>query len=203
MGFSMKKGYLVQAWLVLVLACVFGVALAYVSNFTAPRIEKNIKSLIATKLAEMFGEGTETANPIIIQAVIEGRSKKVPCYPAIRNGKRIGWGILAEGKGYDTLTLLIGVDEQVKVLKGYRVIKSLETPGIGSKITKPFFYKQFEGQDATKPLIPVPPGKKCAPQEINTISGATISSKGVTTTINENLAAVRDKLLEAISKEGK
>ena len=110
---------------------------------------------------------------------------------------------MAEGKGYDTLTLLIGVDEQVKVLKGYRVIKSLETPGIGSKITKPFFYKQFEGQDATKPLIPVPPGKRCAKQEINTISGATISSKGVTTTINENLAAVRDKLLEAISKEGK
>ncbi|MDY7009869.1 MAG: FMN-binding protein [Planctomycetota bacterium] len=199
----MKKNYLIQAWLVLLLAVVFGVALAFVENVTRPRIEQNVKDLIARRLVDMFGEGTRTDKPVPVEGEIAGRSKKIHCYPAIRQGRRVGWGILATGQGYDTLTLLIGVDERVETLKGYRVIKSLETAGIGDKIKKEKsdFYKQFESRDATKPLSPISPGKQASGQEYNTISGATISSKGVGKTINDNLAAVRGKLAD-IAKEG-
>ena len=200
---QMKKNYLIQAWLVLLLAVVFGVSLAFVENVTRPRIRQNEKNLIARQLVDMFGEGTETDEPEEIECAIAGRTRKILCYPAKRNGKTIGWGILATGQGYDTLTLLIGVDAEVKVLKGYRIIKSLETAGIGDKIKKEKtdFYKQFENKDATKPLVPIAPGKQATGQQISTISGATISSKGVTKTINDNLAAVREKLI-GLGKEG-
>ncbi len=229
----MKKDYLIQAWLVLLLAVVFGVSLAFVENVTRPRIRQNEEALIARRLVDMFGDGTTTTEPEIIKGAIAGRGKKIPCYPAVREGHRVGWGILATGQGYDTLTLLIGVDAEVKVLKGYRVIKSLETAGIGDKINKEKsdFYKQFEGKNASRPFKPAAPGKQTAPQQtgsqqtenitsatihaghatepgkqagpqrISTISGATISSKGVTNIINDNLAAVREKLIN-LGKEG-
>ena len=199
----MKKKYLIQAWLVLLLAVVFGVALAFVENVTRPKIKRNVQDLIARRLVDMFGEGTTTAEPEIIEGTIAGRGKKIPCYPAIREGRRVGWGILSTGQGYDTLTLLVGVDAEVKTLKGYRVIKSMETAGLGDKIQKEKtdFYKQFEGKDAAVPIEPIGPGKQAGPQQINTISGATISSKGVANIINDNLEAVREKLI-SLTKEG-
>ncbi|MCK4626376.1 MAG: FMN-binding protein [Phycisphaerae bacterium] len=199
----MKKEYLIQAWLVLLLAVVFGVALAGVEKLTRPRIEQNVKDLIARRLVDMFGEGTTTDEPQPIEGVISGRTKEILCYPAIRDGQRVGWGIKAEGQGYDTLTLLIGVDDKVEKLLGYRIIKCLETAGIGDKIKKEKtdFYKQFEGKDPSRPIIAIAPGTPPGPQDINTIGGATISSKGVTKIINDHLAAVREKLA-AKAKEG-
>ena len=172
--------------------------LAGVEKFTRPKIIQNEKDFIARKLVDMFGPGTTTTEETVLEVTIEGQSRpvKVPCYPAIREGRRVGWGIVATGKGYDTLTLLIGVDEAVEELKGFRVIKSLETPGIGDRIERESFYGQFQGKDARKPLLPVDAGKPASGNQVNTLSGATISSKkGVVETINKHLAAVRDKLI--------
>ena len=194
--------YIGQAWLVLLLAVGFAVALAGVEGLTRPRIRQNRKDLIARRLVEMFGPGTTTAEPKVVEGAVEGRSRKIECYPAIRNGKQVGWGILAEGKGYDTLLLLVAVDLRVEKLIGYRVVRSLETPGIGDRIERPEFYGQFEGRDAAARLEPVGPDKPAAGQQVHTISGATISSKGVVQTINENLSAVREKLA-ALAAEGR
>jgi len=192
-----KKGflrYLSQAWLVLALAIVFGVALAWVEGVTHPRIRQNQVDLIARRLVEMFGEGTTTSEPAGVEATVQGRARTIECYPAIRRGRQVGWGILAEGRGYDDLLLLIGVDRTVETIRGYRVIKSLETPGIGDRIEKPEFYRQFEGKRAAEPLACVASSVSPAGQQVNAISGATISSRGVVKTINDSLAAVRDRL---------
>jgi len=197
-----KKGflrYLGQAWLVLVLAIAFGAALAGVENLTYPRIRKNIKDFIAVKLVEVFGEGTKTDEPTVVEVKVDGRERKVNCYPAIQDGRCIGWGIEAEGKGYDTLTLLICTGPEVNVLKGYRVVIDQETPGIGDKIKKrKSFIDQFAGKDAAAELVPVPEGTKTTGNEVWTITGATYSSKkGVVGTINEVLPPVRDALRAA------
>ena len=194
--------YIGQAWLVLLLAVGFGVALAGVEGLTRPRIRQNRKDLIARRLVEMFGPGTTTAEPEVVEGAVEGRSRKIECYPALQDKAQVGWGILAEGKGYDTLLLLVAVDLRVEKLIGYRVVRSLETPGIGDRIERPEFYGQFEGKDAAAQLEPVGPDKPAAGQQVNTISGATISSKGVVKTINENLSAVREKLA-ALATEGR
>jgi len=203
---SDKKGlltYLGQAWLVLTLSIAFGAALAGVEKVTRPRIQQNIKDFIAVRLVEVFGAGTTTAEPTVVKVTINGRERKVNGYPALRDGKRIGWGIEAEGMGYDTLTLLICTDEDVNVLKGYRVVIDAETPGIGDKIKKrKSFVDQFAGKDAAAELVAVPEGSKTTGNEVWTITGATYSSKkGVVGTINEVLPAVRPALRAAM-KEG-
>jgi len=196
--------YLGQAWLVLALAVCFGAALAGVESITRPRIEQNVKDAIAGLLVEMFGEGTTTDEPVVIEVAVEGKARpvRVPCFPALQAGRRVGWGIQAAGQGYDEITLLVGVDEAVEQLKGFRVVKSLETAGIGDRIEKPAFYRQFEGKDASKALEPVPQGAPAAGNQVNTITRATYSSKkGVVETINKNLAQVRDKLIEHSRKD--
>ena len=202
-----KKGflsYLAQAWLVLFLAVTFGAALAGVEKVTRPLIQQNIKNFIAVKLEEVFGEGTTTADPTVVEVTVGRRKRKVNCYPAIRDGQRIGWGIEALGQGYDNLTLLICVDEGVNVLKGYRVVTYLETPGIGDKIkNRMSFVDQFAGKDAARPLVPVAEGSDTTGNEVWTITGATYSSKrGVVDTINNVLPPVRKALLAAM-KEAK
>ena len=212
-------GYLLQAWLVLALAVCFGTALAAVEKLTRPLYEENVRKRITQKLAEMFGQPepsatttapapviTTTEKPIIVEAKIDGRGKRIKCYPALRDGQHVGWGILAVGRGYDDLTLLVGVDAKVKTIKGYRIIKSMETPGIGDKI-KPsktnLFYKQFEDQSAEEQLVRIGPDDKGGPGKINSISGATISSKGVVKIVNDHIDAVKGKLAPINGQEAR
>ncbi|MHC4717576.1 MAG: hypothetical protein ACYS5V_11440, partial [Planctomycetota bacterium] len=87
---SEKKGfltYLGQAWLVLLLSVTFGAALAGVEKVTRPRIRQNIKDFIAVKLVEVFGKGTATDEPTVVRVTVDKRTRKVNCYPAIRDGK--------------------------------------------------------------------------------------------------------------------
>ena len=71
---------------------------------------------------------------------------------------------------------------------GMKVLDSKETPGLGDKIFKDMaFVDQFFAKPDT-PLVAVKPGAgKGRPGEIDTITGATISSKVVIDIINHGL----------------
>ncbi len=71
---------------------------------------------------------------------------------------------------------------------GMKVLDSKETPGLGDKIFKdlPWVAQFFAGPDM--PLIPTKPGTgKGLPGEVDTITGATISTKKVIEIINNGL----------------
>ena len=88
----------------------------------------------------------------------------------------------------DVIMIIFGVDTNTGKLKGMKVLDSKETPGLGDKIFKDMVYVNqfFAGPDT--PLIPVKPGTgKGLPGEIDTITGATISSKKLIEIINHAL----------------
>ena len=88
----------------------------------------------------------------------------------------------------DVIMIIFGVDPNTGKLKGMKVLDSKETPGLGDKIFKDMaFVNQFFAGPET-PLIPVKPGTgKGLPGEIDTITGATISSKKLVEIINHAL----------------
>jgi electron transport complex protein RnfG len=88
----------------------------------------------------------------------------------------------------DVVQIIFGFDPSNGKLTGMKVLDSKETPGLGDKIFKDMaFVNQFFAGPET-PLVGVKIGAgKGAPNEIDTITGATISSKVVISIINHAL----------------
>lgn len=88
----------------------------------------------------------------------------------------------------DVIMIIFGYDPNTARLMGMKVLDSKETPGLGDKIFKDMDYVgQFFASPET-PLIPTKPGTgKGLPGEIDTITGATISSKKLIEIINHAL----------------
>lgn len=88
----------------------------------------------------------------------------------------------------DIVQVIFGFDPATRKLKGMKILDSRETPGLGDKIFKDMaFVDQFFAGPET-PLVGVKIGAgKGKPNEIDTITGATISSKVVIDIINHGL----------------
>ena len=101
-------------------------------------------------------------------------------------GNLIGYAIPAEGAGYqDTISLLYGYEPKKRLVIGMEILDSRETPGLGDKIYKDAdFIANFKALSIEPEIILVKKGKKYAPNQVDAISGATVSSKAVVRIIN-------------------
>lgn len=117
-------------------------------------------------------------------------------------GEFIGYAMPAAGPGFqDTIGLLYGYDPAGGTMLGMAVLESRETPGLGDKIYKDAaFVAGFNGVLLEPQIVAVKKGSKTLPNEIDAITGATISSKAVVRIINETHAAWRGKLPPAGSE---
>lgn len=84
-------------------------------------------------------------------------------------------------KGYNgDITLSVGIGKD-GTLKGYQITSIGDTPGLGMKATEEKFSSQFKGVDSEgKTVTKTTPGE----DEIEAISGATITSRAVTNAVN-------------------
>ena len=105
-------------------------------------------------------------------------------------GALVGMAIEAQGMGYqDVVKVLYGYAPEAQTIVGIEVLESRETPGLGTRIeTDAAFLANFEALDVQldaagtaplHPIVSVKPGKKTDPWQIDTISGATITSVAV------------------------
>ncbi len=105
------------------------------------------------------------------------------------NDKKVllGYAVPGAGPGFqDTIRILYGYKPTTKLLVGMEVLESRETPGLGDKIYKDAdFQKNFLALEVLPKVVMVKKGHKSAPNEIDAISGATISSKAIVKIINE------------------
>lgn len=113
------------------------------------------------------------------------------------NGNLSGLAIPAQGMGYqDVIHILYGYDPSRQQIIGLQVLESKETPGLGDRIEKdPVFLANFAALDVSinstgdalaQALLLVKPGKKTRPWEIDSISGATISSAAIARMVSES-----------------
>jgi electron transport complex protein RnfG len=105
-----------------------------------------------------------------------------------------GWVAKTAGQGYaDKIEMLVGFDPLVREITGIFVLEQKETPGLGNKIVTEEWRRQFAAKPTDKPLAAVK-GKAKADNEIDAITGATISAKAVTDIINTAVKDLRDPL---------
>jgi len=190
----MKDNYLVQAWLVLGLALLFGAALAGVEVGLAKKIDDN-------KLNETLRE-----IPSLVPSATGGRLTDIDGRKIYRatdaEGAHVGWVVPAAGQGFaDRIEVLIGLDAEAETITGLYVLAHKETPGVGDGITDPNFLKQFAGKSTIRPVAVRKTGDLGA-NGILAISGATVSSMSVAAIVNVAVAELRDKLADPNDADG-
>jgi Na+-translocating ferredoxin:NAD+ oxidoreductase subunit G len=204
----LKTSNFAQAWLILVLALIFGSALAAVQVNLSGVIAANKLNETLERVPELvFGPDT-TAKMTRQNASIEitpgtvtiKKNLKTSYYNLFRvtlENKLAGWVVKAGGQGYaDKIELIIGLDPSADTITGLFVLQQKETPGLGNKISFPRWRNQFIGKKTNTPLV-VTKGKSQAPNAIDAVTGATISSRSVTGIVNRTTGDVKGRLTPA------
>jgi electron transport complex protein RnfG len=98
----------------------------------------------------------------------------------------VGYAIPGSGAGFqDVIRLMYGYRPQESRIIGLQILDSRETPGIGDKIFKDAeFRANFINLAVTPTINVVKKGKKSASNEVDAITGATISSKAIVRILN-------------------
>jgi electron transport complex protein RnfG len=212
-----QNSYILQAWLVLTLAIVFGISLSAVQIKLGPRIAANKVNETLEKIPEVvlgkeqalkFSEAGKTLSvkPHSIEVEKKGKKKYYTAYEAKHpDGRLLGWVTKASGQGYaDKIELLLGLDSKADKITGLFILDQKETPGLGNKIIEEKWRSQFYSKGTDIALKVVKGGAK-NPNEIDSITGATISSKSVCSIINKTVSDLKGRLATkaAKSKKGK
>ncbi len=196
--------FIFQAWLVLLLASFFGAALAGIQLTLAPKIEANKLNETLEKVPELI-LGADAAQALskenqqmaIDRQYIKAGNKIYSVFQAKTDGKTDGWVVKASGQGYaDRIELLVGIDAKANTITGLFILDQKETPGLGNKIMEPAWRSQFNNK-ATQQQLTAVKTKASAANEINAITGATISSKAVCDIVNQTLNNLRQPLTKA------
>lgn len=189
-----KDNYLVQAWLILLMAALYSAVLILVQLGWGSRIERNRREATYSQIPNLV-PNTDIAN--VVEKTLEKDGKMVVAYQCFdKQENPTGWVLPASGQGFaDTVDLLIGLDKEKQKLTGLVVINQKETPGLGNYIKEEDFRKQFIGTAADQEITVVK-GKDGSPDknEIRALTGATISSQSVCDIVNSTLKTWRDEL---------
>jgi|SaaInlStandDraft_3_1057020.scaffolds.fasta_scaffold00848_13 electron transport complex protein RnfG len=192
------------------IAMISGFLVVLTSQLTAPFIEENQRIAIEQAVSKVIpGSVTHQAYTILdnkISIAEKGQSGSLIYAGFDANGKLLGIASKAAAQGYaGMIYLLYGYDPKCQCIRGIKVLKLSETPGLGDKIiTDSHFQKNFDQLDAhlnaenTKlqnPIITVKHGTKKEYWEIDAISGATISSKAVGKAINTSAQSLLPTLV--------
>jgi len=95
-------------------------------------------------------------------------------------GNRKGISFKATGSGFDgPIEIMVGYNPGEGKLLGIEILSMSETPGLGARIKEEAFTNQFKGKSADDKFI--------AKEDVQAISGATISSTAVANAIKISL----------------
>ncbi|WP_416197684.1 MAG: Ion-translocating oxidoreductase complex subunit G [Sporanaerobacter sp.] len=108
-------------------------------------------------------------------------------------GNVVGYTIktISGGFGGD-IEIMTGISTEDKIT-GMKVLNHSETPGLGAKSTTPEFQDKFRDKSTENELVVVK-GASSQAAEVEAITGATITSRAVTSGVNIAIKVYNDKL---------
>lgn len=167
---------------VVIFSGISGGVLAAVQNATKDRIEYQQLVFVKGPAINLILEGC-TNDPLQDRFKIKDQDKERDFFVGEFDGKKNVVAFETYGKGYGgDVGVITAVDVDTDKIIGVAVTTHSETPGVGSKAkTDPGFGGQFKGQTITD-VFKV----KADGGQIDAISGATISSRGVAAAVAQS-----------------
>ena len=160
---------------IVIFSAISGGVLASVRNATKDRIEYQQLVFVKGPAINLIMEGC-TNDPLQDRFKIKDQDKERDFFVGEFDGKKNVVAFETYGKGFGgDIGVITAVDVDTDKIIGVAVTTHSETPGVGSKAkTDPKFGAQFKGQPITDIFKVKADGGK-----IDSVSGATISSRGV------------------------
>ena len=173
----------------MIISAVSGGILATVFSITKEKIEYQEKQKIEKAILSILPQTKQVSETkIAAQILYECKNK---------NGEVAGLAFIAQGPGYqDLIKVLVVTNTDLSLIKGIEILESVETPGLGDKITKEEFKRQFENVPSALKLSKEASGKTDKETTIQAITGATISSQAVVDIINTKIEQLKNCLNE-------
>ena len=190
----------VPAWRLLALmtsaGAIAGALIVTVYQLTLPRIERHKSEVERAAVLEVLKSPASFDTLYLVDGAL---LKTLPAGTQARelekvylgrdaSGKRVGFAVSGTGNGFqEPITVMFGYDATAHAVLAMMVISNKETPGLGDKIVKDtMFVQEFTG--AASPIAGVKRGNGKTPNDIEMITGATISSRAVIQIINNAIA---------------
>jgi electron transport complex protein RnfG len=185
------------------IAMLSGLLVVLVFQYTQPIIEENKRIAIEKAVSQVI-PGAVSKKDFLLSAegIFPAEGSKADMGEKIyvgygAHGELKGIALEAAATGYqDVIRILYGYNQDCQCVTGIKILKMAETPGLGDKIAfDPEWLKNFEALDARlnaeksgleNAIVTVKSGTKREQWEIDSISGATISSKAIGRMINQS-----------------
>lgn len=163
---------------------IMGVTYKYTSpvRFIAEKKEKE------EALKTMAPDATDPIAPAGNWSSSHGKSYEY--YLATSSGKPVAYISSTAGKGYSSyIEMLVSMDTGLKI-KDVKILHHGETPGLGDQVEdRKLFLDQFKGKELSQIVLL----KTETTENIQAISGATISSRAVTNGVKDAVQTLVDK----------
>lgn len=150
-----------------VVACV---ALAFIYQLTAPVIAETAANEAKAGLKVVFPDASDFED---VSGSLESDSESITfdkAYVAKQGDAAVGMVVQVTGATYASSTILVGVDLN-RAITQIKFMANSDTPGLGSKTAEDPFSGQFAGKSIDDAFA--------VKKDVASVSGATISSKGV------------------------
>lgn len=193
-------------------SAISGLLIVLVFKWTLPYIEANqrraTEAAVFYVLPQSVMQLSFTVTAEGLQPSRPGLSGEIIYAGYSANGALLGFALPGAGQGYaDQIKILYAYNPNCNCITKVKVLKMADTPGLGDKIVFDLkFLENFKSLDAkldnggaalANPIVAVKNGTKTQAWQIDAISGATISSRGMAQALNSSA----NRLLPSIHKQ--
>ncbi len=171
---------------VLVLGSFLTAALLAVTNYTDPIIEKNnelmVKKSILLALGIPYSEETVES---VFSMNIDKVPKGVATFYFSKSGE-VAFEVSGSGL-WGPVDGVIALMPDHRSIKGLTIIRQEETPGLGGRIAEDEFLNRFKNKVVVPKLEIVAEGKATKENQVDGITGATMSGKALESLLNSEM----------------
>lgn len=171
---------------VLVMGTVAGGLLVGVNSYTAPLIAKNeelkLKSSVLDALDITYEKGDILG---VFDKNVKILDKQGYVFYSTPDGS-IAFQFSGPGL-WGPISGIISLEKDAKTVRKIKITHQEETPGLGARISEAGYLAQFKNKEVIPNIVFMPQGKAEKRNEVDAITGATLSCKAFEKVINENV----------------
>ena len=166
-----------------IITAITGVILGGVYTMTLEPIQKTKQREKTEALAATL-PGASDFKPLKTADKFPGTITEVNI--GTKDGNLVGYNFTVSPKGYSGLiNMVVGISKEGQIMD-IKILAHSETPGLGAKAPDPAFAGQFKNKKVKE--LNVTKTAAAKDEDIQAISGATITSRAVVSGVNEALA---------------